>query len=445
MSRFLFTTLPSDDLGLLTRSLPIAKGLSKLKDEVVFCSPAKAPSKLIAESGFRNVTPRLPLFEIQAQDLTRKNLWSFLTSRDLRDKYGSVTRFLFRLFRSLPVRRAKQTPDIWNADHAAAMAGLMNRNFVQACCEAYMEVIQRSGCDYVVDFWNPTACIAARVLGKPLITVIQADAHPNSKGFIWWKEPPNNLPTALPTINKVMDGYGLKRLNKTEELSLGDLTLILGTPETDPLPEHKGCEYIGPLLWENPLARFPQEVGAIDDGKPLIWVYSGNPRYSKKGTVFDSMVIVNCCIDVLASLNVSVVLTTGHHQLPEEIGTLPDNFIHAGYVPGLAMARKCDLMIHHGGYGSCQTGLFTGTPAVIIPTFSERESNARRIASLGAGEFILPVTDGIEKQVPLSEFQRKVETVLSDPAYTENAGSYSKKLQAFGGVEKALELIQNFI
>lgn len=445
MSRFLFTTLPSNDLGLLTRSLPIAKGLSGLSHEVVFCSPAKAPGKLISGSGFRNLVPMHPLFEIQAQDLNRKNVWTFLKSRDLRDKYGSVSGFLVKLFRSLPFKRAKPTPDPWNADHAAAMAGLMNRNFVRACCEAYMEVIQRSGGDYVVDFWNPTACIAARVLGKPLITVIQADAHPNGKGFIWWKEPPDNLPSALPTINRVLDGYGLKPLKKTEELSLGDLTLILGMPETDPLPDSSGCTYIGPMLWEKPDAGLPQEVEETEDGKPLIWVYSGNPKYTRKGTVFDSMVIVNSCIDVLGAQDVRVVLTTGHHPLPEEIHTLPGNFIHATYVPGLAMARKCDLMIHHGGYGSCQTGLYTGTPAVIIPTFSERESNARRIASLGAGEFILPETDEIEKRVSLSEFRRKVEMVLSDPAYTENAKSYGKKLQAFGGVEKALEIIQNFI
>jgi UDP:flavonoid glycosyltransferase YjiC (YdhE family) len=40
---------------------------------------------------------------------------------------------------------------------------------------------------------------------------------------------------------------------------------------------------------------------------------------------------------------------------------------------------------HHGGYGSCQTGLVPGTPALILPTFPERESNARRIRQMEAG------------------------------------------------------------
>ena len=47
MKKFLFTTLPSNDLGLLTRSLPIAQELTKLGHKIVFSSPAKAPDSLI--------------------------------------------------------------------------------------------------------------------------------------------------------------------------------------------------------------------------------------------------------------------------------------------------------------------------------------------------------------------------------------------------------------
>ncbi|MBN1218172.1 MAG: hypothetical protein JXM69_04530 [Anaerolineae bacterium] len=54
MKKLLFTTLPSNDLGLLTRSLPIATELAQRGYEIIYCSPAKAPSKLIAEAGFDN-------------------------------------------------------------------------------------------------------------------------------------------------------------------------------------------------------------------------------------------------------------------------------------------------------------------------------------------------------------------------------------------------------
>jgi len=54
------------------------------------------------------------------------------------------------------------------------------------------------------------------------------------------------------------------------------------------------------------------------------------------------------------------------------------------------MAGRCDLMVHHGGHGSVITGLQAGTPAVIVPTITERESNARRFVALGAGEMVMP-------------------------------------------------------
>jgi UDP:flavonoid glycosyltransferase YjiC (YdhE family) len=144
---------------------------------------------------------------------------------------------------------------------------------------------------------------------------------------------------------------------------------------------------------------------------------------------------------------VQVVLSTGHHPLPKSAHSLPPNFRQASFVPGLAMAERSDLLIHHGGYGSCQTGLFTGTPAVIIPTFSERESNARRIAAVGAGDFVLPKSDfsGRKKQIQATEVHAKVKLVLSNSSFTENARRISEKIRNYGGAPDAARLIENFI
>lgn len=330
-------------------------------------------------------------------------------------------------------------------DHAAAMAGMMNTNFVRANCEAMRELIIDTNPDVVVDFWNPFACMAAKTLQKPLVAVMQADQHPANRGFIWWKEPPADLPTPVPAINRVLLEYGLPSIKKIDELSVGDLTLMLGIPETDPLPEGTPATYVGPILWQNTEAKLPDWIDKLDREKPVIWVYSGNPRYFRSGIPMDGAVILQVCIEALASEAVQVVVTTGHHTLPEEFLPLPANFRHEAYVPGLDMANRCDLMIHHGGYGSCQTGLYTGTPAVIIPTFSERESNARRIVALGAGDFIVPGVDASgKKHVPAEELQAKVRHVLADSAFSIKARGISDKMQTYGGAAEAACLIENF-
>jgi UDP:flavonoid glycosyltransferase YjiC (YdhE family) len=179
-----------------------------------------------------------------------------------------------------------------------------------------------------------------------------------------------------------------------------------------------------------------------------VWIYTGRLRYAgRRPTPWDSEVVLQASIEALANENVQVVLTTGHQDLPKPYLPLPPNFHFDPFVPGLAMARRSDLMIHHGGYGSCQTGLYVGIPQVIIPTLSERESNARRVLQQGAGEIILPTSDsfGTNKKVDPSDLAAKVRKVLSTPSYKENALRVSARLKQYGGAPKAAQLIEEYL
>lgn len=443
MARFLFTTLPWNDLGLLTRSLPIARGLAARGHEIAFSSPARAPRTLISEAGFDNIIPRHPIYLVRKRDLRLNGISRLIGSKPWKNDGMSAFEFFLKFIRAVPLRFAPQTPEVWSMDHAAAMTGMMNANFVKANCEAMIQLVRHFRPDIVVDFWNPFACMAAKAMKIPLVCVIQADGHPMGKGFIWWKPRPEKIPSAVPAINRVLEAFGVGQITKIEDLNIGNLTLIIGTPETDPLPVGASGKYIGPVLWQDDKACLPAWFDGLDAKKPIIWVYSGNPRYSKKGTALDSEVILFACIEALADLDVQIVLTTGHHSIPEKYLPLPENFHFAPYLPGISLSERCDLMIHHGGYGSCQTGLFTGTPAVIVPTFSERESNARRIASLGAGVYVLPevaVTGG--KKIAIDKFKERVIHVLETPTFRQCAKKYSEVIRSYGGVDKALNLIE---
>lgn len=92
--------------------------------------------------------------------------------------------------------------------------------------------------------------------------------------------------------------------------------------------------------------------------------------------------------------------------------------------------------------GSCQTGLFARTPVFVIPIYSERESNARQVAAVGAGDFVLPTTDpfGTKRRVEASPVRDTVHRILSDPSYKLNAQRISEKLHAFGGPTYAVDL-----
>jgi MGT family glycosyltransferase len=297
-----------------------------------------------------------------------------------------------------------------------------------------------------VDSFGLLACLAARILKVPLVSVLWGDLHPASNGFLWWKgERPAGLPSAAPVINRVAAEHCVAPVARAVDLLAGDLCLIVGTPETDPLPATARVTYVGPIVWQRGNAVLPDWVAALSRDKPVIWVYPGDPRYGSAPTPLDSIVVLRAAIAALGDAPVQVVLTTGYQEATKEFGTLPSNFHHAAYLPGLVMAERCDLMVHHGGRGSVMTGLSVGTPAVIIPTITERESNARRVVALGAGEIVMPVdgADG-EKRIDVAEFGAKVRRVLNEPYYLRAAQRVAESMRKFGGAREAADRIERF-
>lgn len=408
MAKFLFTMLPANDLGLPTRLVPIARALAERGHDVAVFNPAPVPALLIEEAGLTNLPMPARLLPEPPFDLAKASqAW------DVEEFFG----WLFA-----------------------------DEEFVRANTALHLDLIREFKPDVVVDSFGVFACLAARISGVPLATVLQGNFHPQSDGFRWWAgERPAGLPSIAPLINKVASEYGVAPVARSVDLLAGDLSLIVGTPETDPVSPAARVTHIGPIVWQRGDAELPSEINSLRPGKPVVWVYSGNPRYAPAPTAIDSIVVIRAAVAALGGTPVEVVLTTGHQELPAEIGPLPSNFHHAAYVPGRAMAGRSDLMVHHGGHSSVMQSLAAGTPAVIIPTISERESNARRLVALGAGEMVLPIDgrDG-EKEIDGAEFSAKVDRVLHEPTFRTAAQRVANSMRQYGGADEAARLLERF-
>ena len=411
MARFLFTMLPVNDLGLPTRMLPIARALADRGHDVMVFNPAPAPMKLMEEAGLKSVP--MPAREMPA-----------------------------------PVFDLPTAHKAWDVEEF--FAGLYgDEEFVRGATAVHVDLVRDAAPDVVVDSFNLLACLAARILKIPLVTVVQGNFHPASRGFLWWEaERPSGLASVAGVLNKVAAEYGVAPVQRCDELMAGDLSLIIGTPETDPVDAAANAAHVGPIVWQRGNATLPGWVDALGHEQPLIWVYSGNPRYGGAGSSpepFDSIIVIRAAIEALKDAPVQVVLTTGYQELPAEIGKLPENFQHAAYLPGMAMAKRCDLMVHHGGHSSVMNGLMAGTPTLMIPTATERESNARRLVALGAGEVVMPSTlaDG-EKQIDVADFRAEVDRVLADPGYRQSAQRVAESMRQYGGAQMAADYIEEF-
>jgi UDP:flavonoid glycosyltransferase YjiC (YdhE family) len=410
MSKFLFTMLPANDLGLPTRLLPVARALEDRGHQVAIFNPAPAPAKLIADAGFRNLPmPSRPMPEIEGDMAGASAAW------DVEEMFGHF---------------------------------FSDEGTLRAATAAHVDVVRDYGPDVVVDSFGLFTCMAARVLGIPLESVLQGNFHPASDGFQWGKGVrPEGLPSAVAAVNTVLAEYGLAPVARAVDLLAGDLSLIVGTPETDPVCGAANVAHVGRILWQRGNAALPDWVAGLSRDKPVVWVYAGNPRYAgaSASNPFDSIVVIRAAIASLGNAPVHVVLTGGYQDLPEEVGPLPSNFFHAVYLPGLAMASRCDLMVHHGGHSSVMTGLSAGTPAVIISTSTERESNARRVTALGAGELVIPTeaANG-EKQIDLTDFSAKVKRCLTESSYRTAARRVCESMGRYGGAEQAADRIEHF-
>jgi len=414
MARFLFTMLPANDLGLPTRMVPIARALADRGHEVAVFNPSPAPQKLIAEAGLTSLPPPARPMPQPAMDLN-------------------------------PIAEG------WDVEHF--FSGVyMSEQYVRDAVAVYVDLIRDYAPDVVVDSFEPIACLAARIAKAPLATVLQGNIHPASRGFTWWEdERPVGLPSAAAFFSTVAQENGLAPVERVVDLMAGDLALIVGSPESDPVAQDANVTWIGPMVFLRADAALPpwvEEFGGrhgSGSGRPLVWVYSGNPRYFTAPTPVDSIVVIRAAIAALANEPVDVILTTGYQELPAEFGELPKNFRHAAYVPGPLMAERCDLIVFHGGHSSVMTCLKAGTPAVIIPTITERVSNARRLQALGAGEVVMPVTgaDG-EKRVDIAEFAAAVKRVLGDAKYRRAAQRVAESMKKYGGAVTAAEKLEQF-
>jgi UDP:flavonoid glycosyltransferase YjiC (YdhE family) len=410
MARFLFTMLPANDLGLPTRLVPIARILADRGHDVAVFNPAPAPAKLIEDAGLVNLPmPARPMPAIAGDMAGASAAW------DVEEMFG-------HLFSDLDTLRAATL--------------------------AHVDVVRDYAPDVVVDSFGLFTCLAARIAGVPLATINQGNFHPASDGFIWWKgQRPSGLPTAAAAVNTVLAENGLQPVERSVDLLAGDVSFIVGTPETDPVPSSSGATHIGPILWQRGNAELPSAIAELDPARPIVWVYAGNPRYFGPAATnpFDSIVVIKAAISAFGNAPVHVVLTAGFQDLPDEVGALPANFHRGTYLPGLAMAARADLMVHHGGHSSVTTGFAAGTPAVIIPTSTERESNARRAAALGTAELVLPVANGhAEKQIDLADFTTKVKRVLTDPSYRTSARRVADSMKNYGGATEAATRLEHF-
>ena len=230
-----------------------------------------------------------------------------------------------------------------------------------------------------------------------------------------------------PIRNRIYARYGRERVDalsllKQMPMISPDLPGLYDIPGNWP-----NWQTVGPIMSE-PTHDLPSWFDELDDGRVNIYVTmgsTGNMNY-----------FLRRCFDALGRSPYRYIVTTAGQADAETLAMAPKNFRIVKYAPGLAVLKKCRLMVFHGGNGSMYQALWQGVPMIAIPTHLEQAINADLAVKKGFG--VRMRLSGITGERLLTTINR----MLGDPSYRTAARQYSDVVQTMNGAANSADILE---
>lgn len=238
---------------------------------------------------------------------------------------------------------------------------------------------------------------------------------------------------------------GLPQYKSTLDFMAGDLTLVMDTPSILGIspaelerykpahPEffHKPPQYRygGPCY-----ARLPGEVPkSVQDhfDTPQTKLYcamgvSGSPS------------VLRSIIDIVKELDLRTLIVTTT-ILDEALSKSTDQVLFQSHVPAHLVNPMADIAITHGGAGTVQTAIHSGTPLVGIPMHQEQAGNISLIKRQGAGMMLW------KQELTPKNLALALETLVRDSQFRENMQRLKLEQDPIDGAALAAQEIVNFL
>ena len=154
-------------------------------------------------------------------------------------------------------------------------------------------------------------------------------------------------------------------------------------------------------------------------------------------------------IEALAPLPVRLLVTVGDAAREiEELGEVPPNVHVETWVTHDDVARRADVIVCHGGFGSTLGALAHGTPLVVLPLFSSDQwANGDAVARAGAGiavgdEAAARSVLGLPDAGTIDRLPAAVTRVLEDPAHGDGARRVADTMEALPPVDAAVAVLE---
>ena len=142
--------------------------------------------------------------------------------------------------------------------------------------------------------------------------------------------------------------------------------------------------------------------------------------------------VISRVYEGIKDMDAKIVVVTTVHHIKE---TSQHNVLFVDHLPSHKVMPMVDVAIIHGGQGSVQTAIASGTPILGIPLHVEQGLNVAMVEKHGAG--IMQTKHDIDSQ----DIREKVERILKDPSYKKNIMKLSGYQNSVDGVKSTVDVI----
>lgn len=318
--------------------------------------------------------------------------------------------------------------------------------------------------DAVLIGWNLPSYLSAKLAGIPIIvqqpgtftapffdkkmgvfvpSLVGWLRHFPMDWFMNWLAPRMTFWTY--PFNQLASELGLPTYKSTLDLMAGDLTLVMDAPEilgisSEELaryrPRHPErfhrlprYRYGGPCF-----AKLPGDVSEpvrrhFDTTRTKLYCAMG---------VSGSPDVLRSVVDIVADLDLqAVVLTTT--ILGDRVGQVSERVLTVPHAPAHLVNPLADIAITHGGAGTIQTAIHSGTPLVGIPAQMEQAGNISLVVRQGAG-LMLSGLDLTQRKLAAA-----LEKLVGDPTYRSRMAELKRLQDPVDGAAKAAEEMIRFL
>jgi UDP:flavonoid glycosyltransferase YjiC (YdhE family) len=285
---------------------------------------------------------------------------------------------------------------------------------------AWRELIRLTGTRLVLPDHAPTAILAARTLGVPILTYsygfcVPPALSPTPNMRPWLNVDPAPLLEAervvLGSMNSVLANFDCPPLDSVAELFGVQEPSLMTFPELD---HYAHCR--GPATYWGCL------VSSISGVAPD-WPSGSGPRvfaYLRRE--------IRHAEALLAALG-----ELGYPSLVV-FPDIPDDMLARCHHPNVTISRvpldtsavlaQADVAVTYGGHGLTTAFLLAGKPLLLLPGQLEQFMLALRIEEIGAGLLADP-------EKPATDIAQKLRRVATEPFFAGNAQAFARKYAAF--------------